>query len=163
MKNKINILFKTLYGFLMTVLGFSSCDSINDIIEPRMEYGQPYAEFKIVGEVKSQSGKPLKGIRVTVNPRNSDEHGRYYSDTLFTDSDGKYSKARLKHTWPDELKDAVITFEDIDGTENGGEFESVILKKGNFTVERVKKGSGNWDSGGYLVTADATMTEKKED
>lgn len=32
MKNKINILFKTLYGFLMTVLGFSSCDSINDII-----------------------------------------------------------------------------------------------------------------------------------
>lgn len=164
MKNKVNIWIKALYGFLMTVLGFSSCDDLLGIMEQKDAYGQPYAEFKITGEVKSQDGKPLKGIRVIVNPRKSNgDYGRFESDTLFTDADGKYSKDRLKHDWPDNLEDAIITFDDIDGVENGGEFQSVSLQKGEFSVENVKKGSGNWDSGDYLVTADATMTEKKED
>lgn len=164
MKQRINNWAKLLYGFLMTILGFSGCDDVFNIIEPKAEYGQPSADFKIVGEVKSQAGKPLKGIRVVVNPRNSDpEWARYESDTLYTDAEGKYSKDRLKYGWPDEFKDAVITFEDIDGAENGGEFEAVKLKSGEFSVKQVEKGSGHWYSGVYLITADASMNPKKQD
>ncbi len=65
MKHRINNWAKLLYGVLMTILGFSGCEGLFDT---RVEYGQPHAEFKIVGEVKSQAGKPLKGIRVVVRP-----------------------------------------------------------------------------------------------
>ena len=165
MKQRISNWTKLLYGFLMTMLGFSGCDAIEDIFIPKEEYGMPYAEFKIVGEVKSTDGKPIKGIRVIVNPRKNEpeESARWYQDTLFTDASGSFSKDILKHTWPDELKDAVITFDDVDGSENGGEFESTSLQNGNFAVEKVKKGSGNWDSGDYLVTANTTMSPKKQD
>ena len=161
MKQRINNWTKLLYGFLMTILGFSGCN----IIEfGRVEYGQPNAEFKIAGEVKSQDGTPLKGIRVTIDPQPSNpDHSRYSSDTLFTDADGKYSKDRLKYGWPDELKEAEISFEDIDGPENGGEFETVILKSGEFSVKQIKKGSGNWYEGAYRITANATMSPKKKD
>lgn len=159
MKHRINNWAKLLYGFLMTILGFSGCEGLYDT---RVEYGQPHAEFKIVGEVKSQAGKPLKGIRVVVRPT-IEEWGLHQSDTLFTDAEGKYSKDRLSYDWPDELKDAVISFEDIDGPENGGEFETVKLKSGEFSVKQVKKGSGNWDHGDYLITADASMNPKKQD
>ncbi len=161
MKQKINNWTKLLYGFLMTILGFSGCNLIEF---GRVEYGQPNAEFKIAGEVKSQDGTPLKGIRVTIDPQPSNpDYSRYSSDTLFTDADGKYSKDRLKYGWPDELKEAEISFEDIDGPENGGEFETVKLTSGEFSVNQTKKGVGNWYEGAYTVTANATMSPKKKD
>ena len=161
MKQKINNWTKLLYGFLMTILGFSGCN----IIEfGRVEYGQPHAEFKIAGEVKSQDGTPLKGIRVTIDPQPSNpDYSRYSSDTLFTDADGKYSKDRLKYGWPDEMKEAEISFEDIDGPENGGEFETMKLTSGEFSVKQIKKGEGNWYAGVYSVTANATLSPKKKD
>ncbi|MBP5566619.1 MAG: radical SAM-associated putative lipoprotein [Bacteroidales bacterium] len=162
MKQRINNWTRLFYGFLMTILGFSGCDLIEF---GRMEYGQPHAEFKIAGEVKSQAGTPLKGIRVTINPRPGEPNdwSRYSSDTLFTDAGGKYSKDRLKYNWPDELKEAEISFEDIDGPENGGEFETVKLTSGEFSVKQTKKGDGNWNEGAYSVTANATMSLKKKD
>ena len=166
MKNKTNILFKTLYGFLMTVLGFSSCDSINDIIEPRAEYGQPHAEFKLVGEVKSSEGKPVKGVRVIVKPYvegTAQEILDWNRDTLFTDAEGKFSKDKLKHTWPSKMKGSTIIFEDVDGPENGGEFEPLTMNDKEFSVEQISEGHGNWYDGVYLVTANAIMSPKKND
>jgi len=165
MKQRINNWTKLLYGFLMTILGFSGCDALEDILLPKEEYGMPYAEFKIVGEVKSSEGKPIKGIRVIVNPRKDEpeEYSKWYKDTLYTDAEGRFSKDILNHTWPDELTNAVIYFDDVDGPGNGGEFESVKLGSGDFSVEKIKKGSGNWDSGDYLVTANVTMSPKKQD
>lgn len=163
MKHRINNWAKLLYGFLMTILGFSGCDGI---FETPVEYGQPYAEFKLVGEVKSEEGKPIKGIRVIVKPYIAHTEQQYldwYRDTLFTDAEGKFSKEKLKHTWPNEMKGSTIIFEDIDGPENGGEFMSKTLNDKEFTVEQVKKGSGNWYDGDFLVTANATLSPKKQD
>lgn len=150
-----------LYGFLMTILGFSGCEHI---FVTTVEYGMPYAEFKVVGEVKSTEGKPIKGIRVIVNPQRdqTDEYSKWVQDTLYTDSDGKFSKEQLKYGWPttDKFK---VTFEDIDGPENGGEFETVALLDDGLSIKQVKKGSGNWYEGAYEITADATMSPKKKD
>ena len=147
----------------MTILGFSGCDGI---FETPVEYGQPYAEFKLVGEVKSEEGKPIKGIRVIVKPYIAHTEQQYldwYRDTLFTDAEGKFSKEKLKHTWPNEMNGSTIIFEDIDGPENGGEFVPKTLNDKEFTVEQVKKGSGNWYDGDFLVTANATLSPKKQD
>ena len=162
MKQRINNWTKMLYGFLMTILGFSGCEHI---FVTTVEYGMPYAEFKVVGEVKSTEGNPIKGIRVIVNPRKdkSDDVAKWYQDTLYTDANGKFTKDILKYTWPDGLSDAVISFDDVDGPENGGEFESTSLQASNFTVEQLKKGDGKWNEGDYLVTANATMSPKKKD
>lgn len=163
MKQRINNWAKLLYGFLMTILGFSGCDHFENTMA---EYGQPYAEFKLVGEVKSEEGKPIKGIRVIVRPfveHTSQEVLDWHRDTLYTDADGKFSKESLKHTWPNEMKGSTIIFEDIDGPENGGEFVSKTLNDKEFTVEQVKKGSGIWYDGDFLVTANATLSPKKQD
>ena len=163
MKQRINNWAKLLYGFLMTILGFSGCDHFENTME---EYGQPYAEFKLVGEVKSEEGKPIKGIRVIVKPYIAHTEQQYLDwnrDTLYTDADGKFSKESLKHTWPNEMKGSTIIFEDIDGPENGGEFESKTLTDKEFTVEQMKKGDGNWYDGDFLVTANTTLSPKKQD
>lgn len=163
MKQRINNWAKLLYGFLMTILGFSGCDRIFETTE---EYGQPYSEFKLVGEVKSTEGKPIKGIRVIVKPyvdHTSQEVLAWNRDTLYTDADGKFSKESLKHTWPNQMKGSTIVFDDIDGPENGGEFESKTLTDKEFTVEQMKKGDGNWYDGDFLVTANTTLSPKKQD
>ena len=163
MKQKINNWAKLLYGFLMTILGFSGCDQLFDT---PVEYGQPYSEFKLVGEVKSTEGKPIKGIRVIVKPYVEHTEQSILDrdrDTLYTDADGKFSKDKLKHTWPNQMKGSTILFEDIDGPENGGEFESKTLNDKGFTVEQIKKGDGRWYDGDYLVTANVTMSQKKQD
>ena len=161
MKQRINNWTKMLYGFLMTILGFSGCEHV---INTLAEYGQPSADFSILGEVKSSEGKPIKGIRVIVNPQRdqTDEYSKWVQDTLYTDSDGKFSKEQLKYGWPttDKFK---VTFEDIDGPENGGEFETVALLDDGLSIKQVKKGSGNWYKGAYEITADATMSPKKQD
>ena len=165
MKQRISNWTKLLYGFLMTILGFSGCDAIEDIFIPKEEYGMPYAEFKVVGEVKSTEGKPIKGIRVIVNPRKdkSDDVAKWYQDTLYTDANGKFSKDRLdKYTWP-ETNLFKFTFEDLDGADNGGEFETVTLFDKDISVEQVKKGDGGWYEGDYIITANATLSPKKKD
>jgi len=164
MKQRINNWTKLLYGFLMTILGFSGCDLDPIFGFGRVEYGQPSADFSIVGEVKSSEGKPLKGIRVIVNPERDqdDEYSKWVQDTLFTDSEGKFSKEQLKYGWPSKDK-FKVTFEDIDGPENGGEFETVALIDEGLSIKQVKKGSGNWYEGAYRITADATMSPKKQD
>ncbi len=163
MKQRINNWAKLLYGFLMTILGFSGCESI---FETTVEYGQPYSEYKLVGEVKSTEGKPVKGIRVIVKPyveNTSQEVLDWDRDTLYTDADGKFSKDVLKHTWPNKMKGSTIVFDDIDGPENGGEFESKTLTDKEFTVEQMKKGDGRWYDGDFLVTANTTLSPKKQD
>ena len=155
-----------LYGFLMTILGFSGCGKLSHENNYIVEYGQPYAEFKLVGEVKSSEGKPIKGIRVIVKPYVASTEQQILDrrrDTLFTDSEGKFSKEKLKHTWPNEMKGSTIVFEDIDGPENDGEFESKTLSDKDFSVEQVKKGEGHWYDGDFIVTANATLSPKKKD
>jgi len=164
MKQRINNWTKLLYGFLMTILGFSGCDIDHIFGFGRLEYGEPSADFSIVGEVKSSEGKPLEGICVIVNPQRDqpEEYSKWVQDTLFTDSEGKFAKEKLKYDWPTTDKFKVI-FEDVDGPGNGGEFETVALLEEGLSIKQVKKGSGNWYEGAYKITADATMSPKQND
>ena len=48
-------------------------------------------------------------------------------------------------------------FEDIDGAENGGEFESAEAAP---EIKRTKKGDKSWYGGAFEVKADVTLKKK---
>ncbi len=160
MKARIIKWYNLFLGALLGFLGFSSCDPIH--LLPRLEYGQPHADYKLVGSVKDQAGKPIQGIRVSFHPNlenTSDEVNAMHTDTLYSDASGKFSKDALKYTWPN-LTRAVVEFEDIDGPDNGGSFKKLRVSVGELEVSETQKGDGNWYGGAQTITADVKMEKE---
>ena len=148
--------WKWLLGALLGVLGFEGCKDIGIF---RAEYGQPHADYKLLGYVTDDKGKAIPGIRVVFAPRTDDPDG-WYNDTLYTDTRGHFEKERLKYSWPDELQNTVIRYEDVDGAENGS-YKTLELKREDFQVKQTKKGDKNWYHGSFTIQADAIL--EKED
>lgn len=142
MKHNVNKLINAFCAFLLGILGFSACDSLSPA-----EYGTPHADFKFTGTVTDESGKPVKGIRVTND---------FTRDTLYTDAEGTFG-AYLNGivVYPATVE---TKFEDVDGEENGGEFDTKTL---SVTPQQTKKGSGEWYEGEYTVTANVSLEKKK--
>lgn len=146
-------------GSLLALLGFGSCERITDIGGGLTMYGQPTAHFKFMGDVKDTDGKAVPGIRVIVHPR-PDEDETWDNDTLYTNSAGHVEKDLLKYDWPDEMINAKVTFEDVDGEANGS-YKTKVLNHGNLEIKQTRKGDGAWYKGDYTVRADAVL-EKDE-
>lgn len=139
------------------MLGFSSC-----FLVPAM-YGSPYADFKASGKVTDTQGKAIEGIRVAVTQHRHysnteyvtyDQNDWYEYDTLFTDASGKYLLESSIFSAPNDVS---IVFEDVDGPENGGEFETATATP---AVEQTKKGGSGWYNGAYEVRADVSLQKK---
>ena len=146
---------------LLALLGFSSCKKIIEEFGGPFYlcmYGQPTANYKVIGEVKDPAGKPVEGIRVVVNPGSA--HPDYFKDTLYTDAKGQFQKENLTYSWPDEFKDGTIQFEDVDGDKNGS-FKTKVLKSSELEVKQTKKGDGAWYQGDFTITA-KTKLEKAD-
>lgn len=145
---------------LLALLGFSSCEKVLDPIGGwgLVAYGQPHAKYKMAGEVKGSDGKPIEGIRVVVDPGSA--HPDYFKDTLYTDAKGQFQKDQLRYSWPDEFKDGTVTFEDVDGAENGS-FKTKKLKHSELDVKQTAKGDGAWYGGDFTISA-KTKLEKAD-
>jgi len=163
MKTAINSLWKRLTVLVLGVLGFSSCEEILDIGGGLDMYGQPTAEFKAIGTVKDEAGNGIEGIRVAVtqhwhmeNTENViyDQNDWNQYDTLYTDEKGAYLlETRDNTSGPDDVS---IVFEDIDGEENGGEFQAETVTP---EVKQTQEASG-WNRGTFEVQADAVLKKK---
>ena len=162
--NRMNMKGKNILRYLATamlgLLGFSSCSWLGIGV---CMYGEPHADFKALGTVKDDKGKPIEGIRVAVqqhrhyaNTENViyDYNDMYYNDTVYTDSNGKYELVRSVFEAPQEV---TVVFEDIDGEEHGGEFGKTVEKP---AVVQTKKGDKSWYGGAYQVEADTYMVKK---
>lgn len=151
---KIN--WKYFAGSLFTLLGFAGCQKVldggNEIL---CLYGQPSAHYKLMGNVKGADGKPVEGIRAVFVPV-QDEEFAYFNDTLYTDAKGHFEKDVLRYSWPDELKEAKLILEDVDGTANGS-FKAQTLTRNQLTIKQTKKGDGDWYHGDYSVSAEVTL------
>ena len=149
--------WKWLLGIFMSLLGFAGCGKLGIF---RTEYGCPSADFKLVGDVKDAKGKGIEGIRVVFKPypleQNEGNHHMY--DTLYSDAQGHFEKERLKYDWPDNLEEASIEFEDVDGSAHGA-FKTKELKRGELTLDQTTKGDKHWYSGEYTIKADAVLEE----
>ena len=135
--------------FLLALLGFGAGACDNDWGDVVAEYGCPHMNFSLKARVIDEAGKPIEGIEVQTR------NGDFYMDN-FSDAEGNIDLN--VSMWPDTNIDLVFT--DVDGAENGGEFETLNLNIAD-KVEQVAEGSGSWYEGGYKADlGDVTMTLK---
>ena len=156
MKDLILKLFKITLG----LLGIAMVDSCI----AKAEYGCPHADFEAKGVVTDEEGKGIQGIRVVISAEhpNPSYTGTPIADTLWTNQNGEYDTGETYQesyvynvfAYMDSVK---LEFEDVDGQENGGEFQKVSIE---VPVFKVKDGDGNWYDGAYEAGANVTMTKK---
>ena len=141
---------------IVVLLGFVGLSSIvySCAKYGALEYGTPHAEYEIKGVITNEkTSKPIKHIQVTLQIR-----PEYRIDTLYTNSLGGYN-----HKFGDFPLDSPVRlkFEDIDGEENGGEFETKELDIKFTDADRVEKGDGKWNKGKFLKTVNIELEHKK--
>ena len=145
---------KPLIAAILGLLGFASCGDPDDIGGDICMYGEPSADFRALGSVKDEAGKPVEGIRVSIAQKGRYTNEMEANDTVFTDSKGAFLMSKTVFSGPEYVS---IVFEDVDGVENGGEFERAEAKP---DVIQTKKGDDAWYGGAYQVNADVVMKKK---
>jgi putative lipoprotein (rSAM/lipoprotein system) len=120
MKNLINKLIRLLCVSVIGLLGFSSCEEHSD------EYGTPITNFRYWGIVTDEAGNPIEGINVIMSgnilgmPNVKLKTESYmYGEDMSVFLTGRFSTANTQIT--------TIDFVDVDGEENGGDFQSVTI------------------------------------
>lgn len=118
MKNLINKLIRLLCVSVIGLLGFSSCEEHSD------EYGTPITNFLYWGTVTDEAGNPIEGINVIMSGNilgmpNVKLKTESYDGEKYNFSTGIFSTA--------DTHIATIDFVDVDGEENGGDFQSVTI------------------------------------
>lgn len=161
MNRKINNLFNAVTAGLLSLLGFSSCSN-NDDNEIPCLYGTPTSTYHFKGTVTDEHGTPIKGIKVVTQVKQDDKAIRV--DSTYTDSDGSYQTAdKMSVSTPSYyVKNGImsVSFEDVDGQENGGEFETAKSVGDDINVKQTENGHGSWDRGKFELTADKKLKKK---
>ncbi len=126
----------------LTLLGFS-CDLVN----PRVEYGTPNAEFIVNGTITSaETEEAVQNIRVIMN-----------NDTAYSDDNGSY-EVTDKGAFPTD-QTYTIQFQDIDNELNGSfdDKDSIV----EFKNPEFSHGDGHWYEGTATKEFDIKLTPKK--
>mgnify|MGYP003294337344 CR=1 FL=1 len=137
---------------LLPLFGIAAIDSC----DMKVEYGCPYADFEARGVVTDEDGNGIQGIRVVISAGYPDTayEGETITDTLWTNHSGEYVRGNSQFAYMNSVK---LEFEDVDGQENGGEFQKISIE---VPVFMAKEGDGNWYDGAYEAGANVTMTKK---
>ena len=140
MRNLIYRVVRILCVSAIGLLGFSSCEEHSD------EYGTPITSFQYWGYVADEAGNPIKGINVIMSGTiNGMPNVQLKTESFMFDEDtsvfetGRFSMADTHVT--------TIDFVDVDGEENGGNFQSVTI-----TPQDLVKSSGYVDRPEYSVS-----------
>jgi len=136
---------------ILLLLGFSgffyvSCD-----------YGMPVSEYELKGTITDSSKKPIKDIRII--------REKYYDkgDTLYTNSEGKYSFKLYEGYDINSDKPIHLKIDDIDGEANGGEFVSTEMDVKFTGADLVKKGHGSKRGDKYAKTLNIRLYRVDEE
>lgn len=132
-----------LLAFILSFFGLSNCD----IVEPRVEYGTPSADYIVKGKVIVEgTNTPIEGIGIIV----PDRQQKNYGDTVYTDARGEYT-IELKGVFPFGTEKMKVIAKDLDEDKNGL-FQADSTEISFTKNDLVKKGSGNWHEGTYQKT-----------
>lgn len=136
---KIRNLYSGVLSLLVMLLGFGGC---SDEKSNWVEYGTPYATFKIKGKVVSEETRaPVKGIQVKVKGVVYPLKGEVAD--VYTDDKGEFIASGS--TIGAQEIDLDIIFSDVDGEENGSfSGRTVDLK---ISEEDYKNKEGRWHVG----------------
>ncbi len=147
MKVRFNRWYNAVLTALLAMLGYESCSS-----DSVVEYGTPNADFQIKGQVTYEGGIPIPGIRVRAPYSYIDGSD---GQRVLTDENGRFEL--------DEFHSMLygrLYVEDIDGEDNGGEFQSDTINVWDLPKKEVEKGSG-WYKGKFEVNANIRLEKKK--
>ena len=147
MKVRFNRWYNALLTALLAMLGYESCSQ-----HGLDEYGTPTVDYQVKGFVTDLQGTPIQGIKVRA-PYNFDGSE---GQSVLTDENGRFELDEFHSEYNDKL-----IVEDIDGEDNGGEFQSDTIDIWDLPKKEVEKGSG-WYEGKYEVTANIKLKQKKK-
>ncbi|MBR2429009.1 MAG: radical SAM-associated putative lipoprotein [Alistipes sp.] len=142
---------RRLISFLLCLLGFSavSCDKSNP--GNLDAYGTPHVVFSLKARVIDEQGKPIKGIEVDANEHYWANDNRFSDDEGNIDTFGSVSPGNQYR----------VRFIDVDGEENGGEFETLELDIRDKVV-KVADNPHGWCEGEYKAElGDVTLKRKQ--
>jgi len=149
MKNLFLKHFDKIILSLLAILGFAAC-------EPMAEYGTPSADFIIKGTVTdSISSSPVANIRVIRG--DSATYSYPLFDTIYTDATGKYEMS--VNSFPVESPTFRLKVDDIDGGQNGGDYQSKTVKVVFTSSDWIETKSG-WYAGKAQKTVDIKLKKK---
>lgn len=161
MKARIVHLYEIVAGFILSLLGFTSCDRINQM---REEYGMPHATYKLVGSVKdARTGEGIEGLRVTYRrpyPTGGDEEEHFYEESVLSGKDGSV-QATLQEYYEEASDKLSLRIEDIDGEKNGL-YETKELAKKDLDIAFEKDNKSNWHMGTYTIGFQVLMNDYTE-
>lgn len=148
MRRKVLKKYNKLIAVLLSIMGiggaisFTGCDGGGD---SPVEYGTPYATFKIYGTVTSESKVAIPNIKVKMQ-----------YDSTYTDEKGEYSIKVIE--FPQD-QNFTVRYEDIDGIDNG----SYLLKDSivEFKDPQFENGTGSWDIGETAKEVNIELSEDK--
>ena len=140
--------FISLCRKLLALLGvgaaLNSCDIFNF---GACMYGCPSADYKITGSVKDEMGNPIKGIAISqYQPAGPNDDGSVIYDGwegeafATTAEDGTFDI--FQNMFP--MTGMQLMFRDVDGTENGGDFEDQSV---SVEFRQVEKSKDSWYEG----------------
>lgn len=149
MKKFVLTTYGKIVAWILTALGlYTSCD----IIEPRVEYGTPTANFVVKGKViDKNTQQPIEGMAVINTP----DPWSYSNDTTMTDENGDYEIEFSAIA--SGAKDVKVYTSDIDGDKNGNYLSDTIQIKSQ-ELKQVEK-SKNWYNGKFEGTANFELTQ----
>lgn len=157
MKTKLSQLTQWLLTTVIALLGFSACEDKTDPLDTPLMYGSPTADYKAEGIVADEDGNPIEGIQIKAEMK-SVLTGDLDSQIVYSDDNGKY--ATEKHY---EKKLLTLTVTDIDGEENGGEFEGMTINLQELKPVLDKTDADGWYIGVCNYKVDFKLTKKSAD
>ena len=98
-------------------------------------YGTPVVEFSVKGKVVDSEGNPIPGIEISHD---------YSGHKVYTLEDGSFDYTSEDNGF--EMETVTLEFTDIDGEENGGDFQSQEVP---VPVQQTEPGDGAWNNGKF--------------
>ncbi|MDR1380336.1 MAG: radical SAM-associated putative lipoprotein [Tannerella sp.] len=139
---------------LMSLLGFSACDIFKTGAD---EYGTPYAEFVVSGNVTDENGTALQGMGVIVShAETAGQNAVEIRDTSFTKENGGFE---YHYTGFPASMDIHMKFEDISAENARFEPDSA---KVSFLRTELKGGKG-WYEGKAEKTVNIVLKNRADE
>ena len=155
MKAQIFKLANWLIMSVISLLGFSACSVIGNQTEMCM-YGTPTADYKAEGSVTDEDGNPVKGIEVKVALTDwKQETATANGGIVYSGKNGSFKTAEY-----DDEPLFSLTVTDVDGAENGGEFESQVIDLTKMKPVLDETNAKGWYRGVYVYNVQIQLTKK---
>ena len=154
MKTKLSNAAQWILTAIISLLGFSGCSKEEPMV---CMYGTPTADYKAEGSVTDEEGNPIEGIKVKVELRG------YYNNPSETKS--VYSGGDGQFITPQYRNQEIISLTaiDIDGGNNGGEFEDKTINLQGIKPTLDKSNADGWYQGVKTYNVDIQLTKKFAD